>query len=90
MSKDDAQLNYQKDRIQGGTIEVSEFEKRAFAILSYPSGTREEKLRDQLSLLTKQEKDTFIEVYRSCESIVLIRQKFDAAIEAADNSDYAE
>ncbi|KNB43510.1 solute carrier family [Blastocystis sp. subtype 4] len=88
MSKDDAQLNYQKDRIQGGTIEVSEFEKRAFAILSYPSGTREEKLRDQLSLLTKQEKDTFIEVYRSCESIVLIRQKFDAAIEAADNSDY--
>ena len=90
MSKDDAQLNYQKDRIQGGTIEVSEFEKRAFAILSYPSGTREVKLRDQLSLLTKQERDTFIEVYRGCESVMLIRQRFDAAIETADDPDYVE
>ena len=90
MSKDSTELNHQKERIQGGTIEVSEYEKRAFAILSYPSGTREEKLRDQLSLLVKQEKDAFIEAYRKCESIVWTRQRFDEAIEAADDPEYKE
>ena len=90
MTKEDSQLNRERERIQGGSIEIADYEKRAFAILSSPAKDREEKLRDQLSLLPKQEKDTFIETYRRCESIQQTRERFDAAVEAANSPSYVE
>ena len=76
------------NRIQGNDLEVKDYEKKAFSLLSYPAEERDFKLKELLLLFTSQQKDVFMEIYRRCESIHTIRKKFDEAVEKADDPDY--
>ena len=90
MAREDPEAIRLNNRIQGGEFEVPDFEKCAFTILSYPAEEQAERLKEQLLLLTTQQKDAFIEVYRKCENIVLVQRRVDEAIAACDDQNYVE
>lgn len=88
MAREDPNAIRLNNRIQGDDLEVKDYEKKAFSILSYPDQERQTRLKELLLLLTSQQKDVFMETYRRCESIFIIRRKFDEAVAKADDPDY--
>lgn len=88
MAREDPSTVRLNNRIQGDDLQVKDYEKKAFSILSYPENERQIKLKELLLLMTPQQKDVFLETYSKCEQIHTIRRRFDEAIAKADDPNY--
>ena len=88
MIKNDKEITEWNNRTQGANLQVMEYEKKAFSILSYSQYDRDKKLEELFLQFNSQQRNAFMEVYRKCQNIVTIQKQFDKAIEMADDPNY--
>lgn len=88
MIKDDKEITEWNNRTQGANLQVMEYEKKAFSILSYSENDRDMKLEELFLQFNSQQRNAFMEVYRKCHNIVTLQKRFDEAIEMADDPNY--